>query len=255
MLALPDGLVPVDEIPAVWGVILVGADGEARRTRKPLADNEEPRPLSHAIVASLARRMAAALTPAGALDAVGQQERGQAWRAFWRYAGRDLTFAEIVDLAHAAFEGSMRGAYWRDLEQRAGELGEIAEWLREATGLRGAITRDMVRGWADGLRRQQEDAERVAVAEVARRVDTEAWYARRWELLNQLLRGSEFAERATNIMANGTESPTSPPAFAGILARWVQVERALFHEFPMAARRILGEAEARTGTGRGRMQP
>lgn len=130
-IAYPIGLADGIEIPPIWGTIEVGENGGARRTRRPAADTVDPRPLPHSIVASMARRMASHMYPQDALGQVMAQRPGIAWSALWRYAGRDLDFAQLIELSQAAWEGTRRGKLFQARERARVAEGKLARILRE----------------------------------------------------------------------------------------------------------------------------
>lgn len=235
--ALPGGLIDLAEIPARWGVIEVDDAGQARRARKP-ADRADVKNMSHNVVASLARRACRAMAPEGVTEMQGAKRPGDTWRCFWRVAGRDLTFHEVVDLAKAAYAGTVRGMTAHEIDRRLGELAAISAevqaavhqrgaWYGDATTRPGALMR-----WADDQRAAVERAQRERDAArtealVARRdrSDTQDWYAARWERLRDLLRGTEFEDTACAIMANGTGAPGEPPTYAQTINQLRSLER------------------------------
>jgi hypothetical protein len=121
--ATTPGLVQIDEIPEGWGLVELTKGG---MRRKKHAKQRDPGDLHISFIAALARR--------------GQDKPGDLPLPYWKYAGRELTLDQVMELAAGELE-IWKGHVANDAVKRFRESGDY----KDLKALQGAVYRTL--GW------------------------------------------------------------------------------------------------------------
>jgi hypothetical protein len=95
--AVPSGLIEKGEVPDKWGLVYVDSNGGTRAVK--IAPQGTPEPFPMSFIASLARR--------------GADISPDIPKEVWGFAGRELNYPELMELARRMLSGELKEEYQR----------------------------------------------------------------------------------------------------------------------------------------------